>query len=129
MADPAQTRKSPITSFQLPPDGLLTTVLLFTVVPYGAFAPSPTSAAGSLASLLAPAQLLRSYVLSQKTFGYIWWIAIGLHGLESLYTLSLCVRHKVPFMVSLKYWLATVFIGFPVWMDLHRRIKSGKKAE
>ncbi|KAF7340790.1 DUF2470 domain-containing protein [Mycena sanguinolenta] len=127
MADPAQ--KSPIHSFQLPPDGLLKAVPFFTVVSYGAFAPSPTSVAGSLASLFAPAQLLRSYILSQKTFGYILWIVIGLHGLESLYTLSLCVRHKAPFMVSLKYWIATVIIGFPVWMDLHRRIKSGKKVE
>ncbi|KAJ6510704.1 hypothetical protein C8R45DRAFT_964920 [Mycena sanguinolenta] len=125
MADRAQ--KSPIPSFKLPPDGLPAAVLLFTVVPYGAFAPSP-STGGPLSSFLIPAQFIRSYV-SQKWFGYVWWIALTLHGLESLYTLSLCVRHKAPFMVSLKYWIATVVIGYPVWMDLHRRIESGKKVE
>ncbi|KAJ6510737.1 hypothetical protein C8R45DRAFT_780746, partial [Mycena sanguinolenta] len=117
-------KSPPITSFQLPPGSLLVAIFLFTVVPYGAFAPSPTTG-GPLSSLLVPAQFLRSYV-NQKWFGYLWWTTIGLHGAQTLYTLSVCVRNKVPFMVSVKYCIATFFIGFPVWIDLLRRIDGAK---
>ncbi|KAF7328771.1 DUF2470 domain-containing protein [Mycena venus] len=113
--------KSPrITSFQFPKNGLYPALFLYTVIPYGAFAPST---GGS--PLLLPAQFLRSYV-SPTPFKFVWWITVVAHMLEGLYTLSLCWRHKAPFGVSVAYFITTFFIGGPTWMGLRKRIQNAR---
>ncbi|KAJ7102920.1 hypothetical protein C8R44DRAFT_859112 [Mycena epipterygia] len=113
--------KSPqITSFHLPPRGIWATILFFSLVPYGAFAPSYGES-----PFLIPAQFLHSYV-SPKVFKITFAIAFGIHLLEGLYTLSLCRKHKASFRVTAAYCIATWFIGFHVWKDLRKRIQNAR---
>ncbi|KAJ7725192.1 hypothetical protein B0H16DRAFT_1698410 [Mycena metata] len=120
MSDPAARKSGPqITSFQLPPDGLVATALLWSVIPYGAFV-SPTAAAGAGSPLLSATQFLHSYV-SIKSFKWAFAILVGLHSLESLYTLSLCIKYKASLKTTLAYIVTTFFVGFPTWRDLRKR--------
>ncbi|KAJ7027514.1 hypothetical protein C8F04DRAFT_1266911 [Mycena alexandri] len=119
MSDPDPAAKnSGITSFQLPPDGLVTTALLWSVIPYGAFV-SP--AAGS--PFLPATQFLHSYV-SFKSFKWAFSIMVGLHALESLYTMSLCIKYKASLKTTLAYVATTFFVGLPTWRDLRKRARA-----
>ncbi|KAJ6558279.1 hypothetical protein B0H19DRAFT_946226 [Mycena capillaripes] len=113
--------KSPqITSFYLPSDGYGVALVLFGLVPYAAFAPST---GGS--PFLVPAQFLHSYI-SPKTFKYAFVTACAIHVLESLYTLSLCRKHRASFPVTVQYLVCTFFLGFPTWSDLRKRIQNAR---
>ncbi|KAJ7328974.1 hypothetical protein DFH08DRAFT_786576 [Mycena albidolilacea] len=115
--------KSPqITSFQFPKDGLWVAMALFSVIPYGAFAPS---ASGSSSPFLVPAQFLHSYA-SQNAFMYAWWILITTHVLEASYAVSLCVRHRAPLRVSVAYFFTTLLFGLPGWSSLRKRIQQAR---
>ncbi|KAG9225393.1 hypothetical protein PLEOSDRAFT_1060238, partial [Pleurotus ostreatus PC15] len=53
------------------------------------------------------------------------WIALGVtHALESLYTYSLCRRHRTGLLVGTGYVLSTFVFGFTVWVELRRRIQQ-----
>ncbi|KAF8198296.1 hypothetical protein K438DRAFT_1906062 [Mycena galopus ATCC 62051] len=110
-----------ITSFHLPPSGYVMALFLFTVLPYGAFAPST-----GYSPLLVPAHFFRAHVMSQQGFRYLWWVLVAIHLAEGAYTLSLCSRYRAPLGVSIKYFITTFFIGFPTWMDLRQRIRSAR---
>ncbi|KAJ7915592.1 hypothetical protein B0H13DRAFT_1999572 [Mycena leptocephala] len=113
--------KSPqIKSFHLPPDGIAVATFFFLILPYGALAPL---VGGS--SFFSPAQFLHSYI-SQKMFRFLWPCFLGFHGLQSLYTLSLCRKHRASFGVTAAYWSATMWIGVFVWKDLRKRIQSAR---
>ncbi|KAK7028393.1 DUF2470 domain-containing protein [Favolaschia claudopus] len=115
--------KSPqIKSFHFPQRGLAVALIIFTLVPYGAFAPA-TSTSGSQWTI--PAQFMRNYV-SQTIFKFIWWASCAIHTTEGLYTLSLCWRHGASFSVSVAYFVATFFIGWPTWSDLRKRIQNAR---
>ncbi|KAJ6632444.1 hypothetical protein B0H10DRAFT_1901806 [Mycena sp. CBHHK59/15] len=113
--------KSPkVTSFYLPPRGNILAFFFWTIFPYGAFSPSDSASA-----LVAPAQFLHSYI-SPKAFKIGIAVSLGVHLLESLYTLSLCRKHKASFRVSTMYVVATAFVGYHVWVDLRRRIQAAR---
>ncbi|KAJ6516848.1 hypothetical protein C8R47DRAFT_1206057 [Mycena vitilis] len=109
-----------ITSFHLPPSGFAIATFFIIILPYGAFAPSTGDS-----QLLLPAQFLRSYI-SQTAFKYLWPTFLALHGSESLYTLRLCLRHKASFWDTAAYVATTAYVGFPVWMDLRKRIRDAR---
>jgi hypothetical protein len=68
------------------------------------------------------------------------------HVLESIYTFSLCKRHRTPFFVGVSaihhyfcvsdeltpsicqtaYVLSTLVLGFPAWADLRKRIQAAR---
>ncbi|KAK2461097.1 hypothetical protein APHAL10511_006876 [Amanita phalloides] len=53
-------------------------------------------------------------------------ISVVLHVLESLYTLSLCRKHKTGFKVATLYTVGTVIFGFCMWVDLRKRIQKAR---
>ncbi|KAJ7226978.1 hypothetical protein GGX14DRAFT_488417, partial [Mycena pura] len=114
--------KSPqITLFHLPSKGIaVATFVQWSLIFYGAFAPSNTPGESPL---LIPAQFLHSYV-SPKPFKIGLAIIAGVHALESLYTLSLCRKHRASFSVTVAYVVSTFFTGWPVWTDLRKRIQD-----
>ncbi|KAJ6516850.1 hypothetical protein C8R47DRAFT_406702 [Mycena vitilis] len=110
--------KSPqITSFHFPPGarGYFIAAVLYGLVPFGAFAPST----------LAPAQLLNSYI-TQKTFKYVFATACVLHTFESLYTMSLCRKHRAGFSTTVAYVVCTFVLGMPTWKDIRQRIQNAR---
>ena len=67
------------------------------------------------------------------------------HTLESLYTFSLCKSHRTGFVVGVSsgliliytklttsafwqalYTLSTIIFGYPVWVDLRKRIQNAR---
>ncbi|KAJ7485069.1 hypothetical protein B0H11DRAFT_2157375 [Mycena galericulata] len=113
--------KSPqITEFHLPPRGIGAAVILNTLLPYGAFAPSDDSS-----PLFIPAQFLHSYI-GPKAWKIAFGILVAAHLLESLYTLHLCRKHRASFSVATAYFGATTLIGFHVWKDLRKRIQTAR---
>jgi hypothetical protein len=77
-----------IMSFHGPRHGIIAAFVLFSLIPYG-----------RRLTLLTPAQFLHSYI-SQTTIKYIFGAMCGIHALESLYTLSLCLKHRASFRVT-----------------------------
>ncbi|KAJ7226977.1 hypothetical protein GGX14DRAFT_627690 [Mycena pura] len=114
--------KSPqITSFQRPHQARVGVAsIIWSVIPYGAFAPS-NAPGGSL--LLAPAHFMHSYI-SPQWFKIALAIIAGIHVLDSLYALSLCRKHRASFLVTIAYVFSTLFIGRPIWMDLEKHIQN-----
>ncbi|KAJ7187024.1 hypothetical protein C8R46DRAFT_1058610 [Mycena filopes] len=110
------TARHQITAFHLPPDGLITTALLWTIIPFGALA----SPALDSSPLHGAAQLLHSYV-SQPTFKWILALLVAMHSVECVYTLSLCIKYKAPFKATVAYAVAGFFMGLPAWRDIRRR--------
>ncbi|KAF8346321.1 hypothetical protein F5887DRAFT_961369 [Amanita rubescens] len=58
----------------------------------------------------------------QRTFQ----IVAVLHTLESFYTMHLCWKHKTGFMAGVLYTVSTIVFGYPVWVDLRRRIQKAR---
>jgi len=107
-----------ITDFRLPTQSAVTcvccVVLLYITFPY--ISPSP---------LFTPARIIHASLggLSMKL---VWQVIFIVHILESLYTLSLCKRHRTGFVVGTVYVLNTVIFGFPIWVDLRKRIQNAR---
>ncbi|KAJ7640330.1 hypothetical protein DFH06DRAFT_626309 [Mycena polygramma] len=107
--------KSPqITSFHLPPDGYYIALILFGLVPFTAFAPLTFN---------APVQLLN---IVQTTLKYLFAATCVVHTFESLYTLSLCWKHRAGFPATVAYVVCTFFIGLPTWKDILHRVKNAR---
>ncbi|KAF8736761.1 hypothetical protein AX14_013998 [Amanita brunnescens Koide BX004] len=51
---------------------------------------------------------------------------VAIHLLESLYTLYLCRKHKTGSVVSALYVASTVIFGYPIWVDLRKRIQKAR---
>ncbi|KAL0952932.1 hypothetical protein HGRIS_007145 [Hohenbuehelia grisea] len=66
-----------------------------------------------------------SYIGGDVTIYIVWLVmsAIQLgHALESLYTLHLCRSYRTGFPVGFAYVLSTVLFGFPIWLEMRRRV-------
>jgi len=74
-----------------------------------------TSLAKTAIDLLGPSTLRRTFQ-----------ITIVLHSLESLYTMYLCWKHKTGFLAGALYTVSTIIFGYPVWVDLRRRIQKAR---
>ncbi|KAI9060829.1 hypothetical protein FKP32DRAFT_1595163 [Trametes sanguinea] len=111
-----------ITSFRYTPKMLQTGVLLLLLV-YTTFAPAPGSPNDS--ALFAPAHYILALVPSWMV-KFSWGLVVVMHGLESFYTLYLCKKHRTPFLVGLQYWIATLTLGFPAWVDLRRQVQAAR---
>ncbi|KAJ7083987.1 hypothetical protein B0H15DRAFT_888730 [Mycena belliarum] len=113
--------KSPqIKQFHFPPRGYAFNTSFYIVVPYGAFAVS-----NSDSPLSVVAHFMHSYV-SPKAFQIVLAVVVGIHLLESLYTLSLCRKHRASYPTTAAYLGATMFLGFNTWKDLRKRIQDAR---
>ncbi|KAJ7140055.1 hypothetical protein C8R43DRAFT_1018796 [Mycena crocata] len=114
--------KSPqIKTFHFPPRGI-DVAIFFSILSFGAFAPTEGES-----GLVAVTQIMHSY-LSQKTFMILWAGTLGIHFVESLYTLYLCRKHRASFSVTSMYISTTWLIGFRLWKDLRKRIQDARIA-
>ncbi|KAJ6558274.1 hypothetical protein B0H19DRAFT_1376738 [Mycena capillaripes] len=79
----------------------------------------------STASLFAPARFVSSYVNGTIMTG-IWAFMCATHVLEALYTLTLVRKHAGNFSTGAGYIIGTLLFGFPIWVDMRRRIQAAR---
>ncbi|KAI0631407.1 hypothetical protein C8Q77DRAFT_1074502 [Trametes polyzona] len=103
--------------------GMLTTIVAMMFLIYTTFAPPPGSP--NYSPIYAPAHLLLSN-LPSWSLTFSWTTVVVFHGLESLYTLHLCRKHRTGYIVGLQYWLATLALGYPVWADMRRQVQAAR---
>ncbi|KAF8634673.1 hypothetical protein AX15_000774 [Amanita polypyramis BW_CC] len=65
-------------------------------------------------------------VLGLSTVQRAFQITLAMHALETLYTLSLCRRHKTSFVVGALHGVSTMLFGFYTWVRLRRRIQKAR---
>ncbi|KIM89323.1 hypothetical protein PILCRDRAFT_61272 [Piloderma croceum F 1598] len=108
-----------ITDFRLPANSAITCVVyaILLYITFPDISPSP---------LFTPARTIHACLGGLSTLKLIWQVTAVVHILESLYTLSLCKRHRTGFVVGTVYFLNTVIFGFPIWTDLRRRIQDAR---
>lgn len=85
-----QITKFTVSRLWLMPVGLMSLLTYVTLSP-------PLS--GTVPSYLYPGSLIRD-VVGDWAIKLSWQVVVVLHGLESLYTVTLVKRHKTPFMVG-----------------------------
>ncbi|KAJ6632458.1 hypothetical protein B0H10DRAFT_1938071 [Mycena sp. CBHHK59/15] len=111
--------KSPVlTSFHMPAS-VFSTLIPMCALFYCTFFPKDSAAA-----LFAPARLVHTYVQGPLLSG-IWVFMVVLHALESLYTYSLTRKHAT-FSTGVAYILGTLAFGFPIWVDMRKRIQAAR---
>ncbi|KAJ7027522.1 hypothetical protein C8F04DRAFT_1122280 [Mycena alexandri] len=108
-----------LTTFQLP-RSVLTTLVPIAALIYCTFFPKD-----SVGALFAPARFVHSYVNGPLLAG-IWVFMCSIHALETLYTVSLVRKHAGNFSTGAGYILGTLLFGFPIVMDLRRRIQAAR---
>ncbi|KAJ6516827.1 hypothetical protein C8R47DRAFT_961156 [Mycena vitilis] len=79
----------------------------------------------SVAPIFAPASFVYSYVNGTILTG-IWAAMVAIHALEALYTVTLVRKHAGNFTTGAAYVLGTLLVGFPIWVDMRRRIQAAR---
>ncbi|KIL63758.1 hypothetical protein M378DRAFT_657582 [Amanita muscaria Koide BX008] len=102
-----------ITSFEWP-NQAYPSLLVVSTVAFFYFFPE--------AKLAQPVLRLVGYESAKRGFQ----ITVFLHVLESLYMLSLCRKHITGFGVGALYVGSTFLCGFPIVMDLRRRVQKAR---
>lgn len=54
------------------------------------------------------------------------WFLVFMHSAESLYTLHLCNKHDTPFVEKIKWVVATLAFGYPVWTEFRTRVQKAR---
>ncbi|OBZ73308.1 hypothetical protein A0H81_06761 [Grifola frondosa] len=116
------TRAPQITTFRMTPRVLQTATLISLLI-YTTFSPTPSSPLYS--SLFAPGYALQS-ALSPWVIPSTWGFMSIVHALESLYTLSLCKKHRTGFIVGAQYVLATLVFGYPIFTDMRHQVQAAR---
>ncbi|KAJ6552084.1 hypothetical protein DFH09DRAFT_1248749 [Mycena vulgaris] len=107
--------KSPVLlTFRLPFEVIKTSLLICALL-YCTFFPDVS----------APARFFHLYVQGTP-LACIWVIGLAIHVLEGLYTFKLARRHTGTFMIGAAYVLGTLVFGFPIWVDMRRRIQAAR---
>ncbi|KAJ7773644.1 hypothetical protein DFH07DRAFT_878295 [Mycena maculata] len=113
--------KSPVlTGFYFPRTVFTTTFLPICALLYCTFFPRASDAA-----LFAPAQFLYPYIQGPILTGS-WGILLFLHSVEALYVVSLARKHAGSFVTGAAYILGTLAFGFPVMVDMRKRIQAAR---
>ncbi|KAF8208853.1 hypothetical protein K438DRAFT_1961406 [Mycena galopus ATCC 62051] len=115
-----KTKPPKISSFRLQPTGIPDGIFIFTLFPYLTFSPPH---GGS--QLFVPAQLVQARV-DVKYIGMVLAAGVGWHGLNTLYTWTLCWRHSIPFAQTVAYTGMSMLTGFHTWVDLKKRIRQAR---
>ncbi|KAJ7119690.1 hypothetical protein C8R44DRAFT_672585 [Mycena epipterygia] len=112
--------KSPVLTTFLLPRTVLTTAIPMCALFYCTFFPKDSTGA-----LFAPARLVHSYVQG-TLLACIWAFMLVIHGLQGLYTFTLTRKHAGNFTTGAAYVLGALAFGFPVWVDMRRRIQAAR---
>ncbi|KAA1470906.1 hypothetical protein DENSPDRAFT_836836 [Dentipellis sp. KUC8613] len=115
------TVKAPqISSFRLP------TAVVQTAIPFAFFIYTMISPEDDPSPVWTLGRFLRSAIGGYKTiYGICAFIGLT-HSLEALYGVYLARKHRMPFSVTVAYISAILMVGFPVTLDLRRRIQQAR---
>ncbi|KAI0668186.1 hypothetical protein C8Q78DRAFT_980627 [Trametes maxima] len=86
---------------------------------------APTEGAPNYSPFYAPANALRA-ILPTWMIPFSWTLVFVCHSLESLYTLYLCRKHRTGFVVGAQYWIATLLLGSPVFIDMRHQVQDAR---
>ncbi|KAJ6508900.1 hypothetical protein C8R45DRAFT_860283 [Mycena sanguinolenta] len=109
-----------ISSFRLQATGIPDGIFIFTLFPYLMFSP-PNG--GS--QLFVPAQYVQSRV-DVKYIGMAFAAGVAWHGLNTLYTWTLCWKHSIPFGATVAYTGMSMLTGFHTWVDIKKRVREAR---
>ncbi|KIO20200.1 hypothetical protein M407DRAFT_140133 [Tulasnella calospora MUT 4182] len=68
----------------------------------------------------------RSYVEPYGLIKFGWGVILATHIPESIYTLSLCTRHKTGLTNGFLWCAGTILLGYPFWVHLRRLVKTAR---
>ncbi|KAJ3486902.1 hypothetical protein NLI96_g3902 [Meripilus lineatus] len=111
-----------LSTFHITPRVFQTGVMIAALV-YTTFSPAPTSPS------YHPAYTVASWVQNALPDGVLkacWIFMVTVHVLESFYTLSLCRKHRTPFLVGTGYVIGTLVFGYPIWTEMRRRVQAAR---
>jgi len=113
--------KSPqISNFVLPWNAAFTSFMVICLC-YCTFFPR-----GHPSPLFVPAHVIFSVIGGDFTLRLIWGFMVLTHTLESVYTYSLCAKHHTGFWVGAVHVVSTLLFGFPIWVDMRKRIQAAR---
>ncbi|KAJ7689008.1 hypothetical protein B0H17DRAFT_937715 [Mycena rosella] len=109
--------KSPVlTTFRFPSTVLTQSFPPVLALLYCTFAPNDGA--------FAPARFIQPYIQG-KPLKYAWAVFVVLHLFEGLYTLSLARKHAT-LTTGAAYVLNALAFGFPIWIDMRKRIQAAR---
>ncbi|KAJ7187015.1 hypothetical protein C8R46DRAFT_1058590 [Mycena filopes] len=108
-----------LTTFHLP-RSVLTTLIPIAALFYCTFFPRHSTGA-----LFAPARFVHHYVHG-TLLAVIWGFMCSIHAAETVYTVSMMRKHAGNFSTGLGYIAGTIAFGFPIVMDMRRRIQAAR---
>jgi len=134
-----QIKLPQIKSFHLPLAAAKTGVLILCLC-YCTFFPKDSSS-----PFFVPARLIHSLIGSYN-LNIFWAVLVLTHTLESFYTFSLCRKHSTGFIIGVcspafcsctsilsdvfcaqaGYVITTLLFGFPIWVDMQKRIQAAR---
>jgi len=115
------TAKAPqITSFRFPFKAYQTLVPILLLI-YTTYAPE-----NDTTSVWVLGRVLKSTVGGPLTLRWIWTFAITVHASEGIYAALLTRKHQMPLLIAILYISAISLFGFPVLLDLRKRIQDAR---
>ncbi|KAJ7472017.1 hypothetical protein FB451DRAFT_1251689 [Mycena latifolia] len=113
--------KSPkLATFQFPNTVFTQTFFPICALLYCTFFP-----ADSALAFFAPARFIYPYVQG-TILTCSWAFLLVTHFLEALYIFSLARKHAGNFSTGAAYVLGTLLFGFPIWIDMRKRIQAAR---
>ncbi|KAG2069919.1 hypothetical protein BDR04DRAFT_1077452 [Suillus decipiens] len=117
-----------ITTFQIPPTVATIGIAVFSYF-YFLSPPSPNTTFLSIPVTIMDAFFSPAYAFRDATglglsFRTSCAIFFGIHGAEALYTWSLCRQYVKGAIVMAAYVGCTMIFGYPMWIDLKKRIQQ-----
>jgi hypothetical protein len=117
-----------ITTFQIPRTAAITGIAFFAYL-YLLSPPPPDTTFISIPvttmdAFFSPAHALRNATGIGLSIRAAFALAGAIHGAEALYTWSLCRQYVKGAVVTAAYVGCTMIFGYPMWMDLKRRVQQ-----
>jgi hypothetical protein len=111
-----------ISTFRLPPGAAISAGLIMLLC-YCTYFPRDSDSL-----LFRPARSLWTMIGGDRALRIAWAVLLIPHALESLYTFTLCRRHRTGLVTGAAYVLSTVLFGFPIWSDFRKRVQDARIA-
>ncbi|KAG1750993.1 hypothetical protein EDD22DRAFT_850748 [Suillus occidentalis] len=117
-----------ITTFRIPRMAAFTGIMVFFYFYFLSPPPLGTTflsvPATSVDTFFSPAHAIRNATGLGLSFRTACAIFVTIHGAETLYTWSLCKQYVKGTIVTAAYVGSTMIFGFPMWIDLKRRVQQ-----
>lgn len=117
-----------ITTFRIPRMAAFTGIMVFVYFYFLSPPPPGTTFLSvpvtSVDTFFSPAHAFRNATGLGLSFRTACAIFVTIHGAETLYTWSLCKQYVKGTIVTAAYVGSTMIFGFPMWIDLKRRVQQ-----